>query len=200
MPGTLQFDEGALLGLSRHLPERGVLAEQLVVRSNRDQPTVFQHRDPIAAADGGQPMRDHDQRLASVETVNGLHDLLFGLGVECRHRFVEDQHLGSPIERPRDRDALPLTTGQSHAAFADVRVHAVWQRVDELLQPCKSDHVRKAPLVDLGVTQPEADVAAQRVVDQEELLRHVSNLSLPSPERLLNVGAVDGDLSSGWLE
>ena len=49
MPWTLQFDEGALLGLSRHLPERGVLAEQLVVRSNCNQPTVFQHqRSPSA--------------------------------------------------------------------------------------------------------------------------------------------------------
>ena len=34
------------------------------------------------------------------------------MDAERRCRLVEDQHLGTKIDRPGDRDALPLATGQ----------------------------------------------------------------------------------------
>src|SRR5205814_8719129 len=53
------------------------LGHELVVRSELDDPAVFEHADPICMAHRREPMRDQDRRALS----RGLEDAIEDLGL-----------------------------------------------------------------------------------------------------------------------
>ena len=133
-------------------------------------------------------MRDDDHGACAVQRRDRFRHFTLGLVVERRRRFVEHQHRRLVVERARDRDALPLATRQTRAALADARVHSVRQLLDELVQLRQRARAREPLLVDERIGDTKGDVAAERVVEQVRILRHVSDQPLPRRARARRAG------------
>ena len=135
-----------------------------------DDAAVLHQQDQVRAADGGQPVRDHERRSPGEQRRHRRLDQLLALGVEVARRLVEDQDLRRRQDRPRDRQPLLLAAGELHAALADERLVAVRQLDDELVRVGAPGGV-----LDLGVGRVVAavgDVVAHRAVEQEHVLLH----------------------------
>ena len=65
-----------------------------------------------------KPMRDDERRAVVHQLLQRILDEALGLGVERGGRFVEDQDRRILQQRARDRDALPLSAREQHAAIA----------------------------------------------------------------------------------
>ena len=164
------------------------------MRAVFDDPAVVDHDDAVGEARRLQPVRDQDRRATlRRDTHRGLH-LRFGLQVEVRRRFVEQQDRRVDEVRARERDQLALPGRQRAAAFAHPLEVAAGQPRDEVVG---ADRARRG--FDLGVGRVLAavrDVVADRAGEQERLLRHDTELLV---ERDLVVvvdrHAVDADAS-----
>ena len=66
-------------------------AEQLVVRPHLDDRAPGQHHDPIGLLNRGQPMGNDDGCPIFHQIDEGQLDDPFGLGVQRRRRFIEDE-------------------------------------------------------------------------------------------------------------
>src|SRR4029453_6272337 len=105
------------------------------------------------------------------------------------------------VKRGRKTDALTLSAGKAHAALTDVRIKAIAQfRFNEVQYLRHSTSFAQPRAVDLLIWQTKRDVARNRVVDEEDILRHVADRCLPRwhncrSEQL----AVDQDLACRWL-
>src|SRR5512140_3256231 len=78
-------------------------------------------------------MRD-DEGCASAGGVgDGALDLVLGGGVDGGGGVVEDQNMRIGQEGTSQRDALTLSTGEGHAAFADDCFIALIEGMDEVI-------------------------------------------------------------------
>ena len=66
---------------------------------------LIKHDDPIERGDGRKTMSDSNHRLVLHKSLKIFLDHGFDLGIERRSRFVEDEDLGSPQERPGEAAA-----------------------------------------------------------------------------------------------
>ena len=108
-------------------PQRRIEAvarQKLAVRADLGDLAPVEHDQAVHRRDRRQPMRDRDDGLALHQRVEVLLDRRLDLGVERRGRLVEDQDRRVLQQDARDRDALPLSAGQLHAALADMGVVA----------------------------------------------------------------------------
>lgn len=64
-------------------------------------------------------MGDDEHGDLAVEIGDGMHDAVFGLGVEGGGGFVEDEKRGIVVEGAGQADALALATGEANPALAD---------------------------------------------------------------------------------
>ena len=95
---------------------------------------LVEHHDLVGAADGGQPVRDHDHGAVLHQVGQRLLHQHFRFGVEMRGGFVQNQD-GRVLEQGAgDGDALPLAAAQPHAAVADHRLVAFRQALDEFVR------------------------------------------------------------------
>lgn len=85
-----------------------LLRQQGVVRAALDDAALVEDENLIGALDGGQSVRDDEGGASAHESVEGFLHESFGLGVEGRGRFVEQQDAGVLQERPCNRQALAL--------------------------------------------------------------------------------------------
>ena len=109
------------------------------------------------------------------------------LGVDGRHRVVQDEDARAGDERPRERDALALTAGEIDAALADQRVVAVGQVRDE---PCDARGLARVEhLAPVRVRPGGQEVVAERDREQDRLLRHDRDRGAELGER--QVASVD---------
>jgi Alkylmercury lyase len=99
-----------------------------------DDAAVVEDEDQVRRQHGGQPVRDDERRAALEQLVQRGPDELLGQGVEVGRRLVQDQDARVLEDRPRDRYALLLATGQAVPALADDGLVAVRQRADELVE------------------------------------------------------------------
>src|SRR5438552_260924 len=90
--------------------------EELRVRALLDDAAPVEHQDPVRALDRRQPVRDHDRRAATHQTVKGLLNEEFALVVERAGGLVEEKDPGVAKDRPGDGDALPLSDRQPDTA------------------------------------------------------------------------------------
>src|SRR5215467_7980040 len=103
------------------------------MRAALDDLAVLEHQDLVRALDGRQPVRDHERRAAAAQGAQTVADQRLALAVEARRRFVEDENSWIREHGTRDRDALPLTTRELHAALAHDRVVALLEAIHELV-------------------------------------------------------------------
>ena len=79
-------------------------------------------------------MGDDDQRLLSVESVDGIHDGSLGVIVQGRCGLVQDQYLRIIVKSPGNADPLSLPAGQPYAPLPYARVQPLRQRAHKLVQ------------------------------------------------------------------
>lgn len=82
---------------------------QLLVRPLFHDLAVLEDKDAIGMPDGAQPVRDGHGGATGRGIIERLLHLPLARSVERAGRFVEEQDLRFPDERPGQRDALPLT-------------------------------------------------------------------------------------------
>ena len=196
-PVVVVTDE--VLGPGRvHLRVSTALGDELLVRAELDDLAVVDDCDAIGAHRGGESVR-HDDRGTTLEdrVEAGLHQRL-RLEVEVRRRLVEHEHARPGEERAGERDELPLTRRERHAAFVHRRVEPLGEPVDEVGQPDAMD--RLPDLVVGGVRLRELDVVADVPGEEERLLRNDAQLPAQRFDRdVAQVVAVDGDAALGGV-
>src|ERR1700730_15509086 len=82
------------LGLTLPVPHAGVepaACQQLVVGAALDDRPLVEHDDLISADDSREPVRDDERRAVARNTIEGILDFFFGVAVERRCRFIEQQ-------------------------------------------------------------------------------------------------------------
>src|SRR5262245_9607208 len=99
--------------------------------SRFDQAAGFQDVDRVSGPDCGEAMRDHHDREAAVETLDGLLHAPLVLGVEAAGGLVENEYGRSSEEGPGQCDPLPFTARQKNATIAQHRVESVGETSDE---------------------------------------------------------------------
>src|SRR5215831_10847686 len=84
------------------------------------------------------------------------------------------------VKRACKADPLTLPARKADTAFAYIRIKPVRQfRFDEIQDLRHRASFAQARWIDLLVRQTERDVARDRVVYEENILRHVTDRSLP---------------------
>ena len=110
---------------------------------------LFQHHDLVGAADGGEPVRDHDHGAVLHQVGQRLLHQQLGFGIQVRGGFVQDQDGGVLQQRAGDGDTLPLAAAQARAAVADHGFVALRKPLDELVGQGRfggaADIVHEAP-------------------------------------------------------
>lgn len=117
------------VGLGLESPHLLVVAvvdlDQEIVLAFFDDPPVLHDDDPVHLLDGGKPMGDGDDGAAAHEFRERVLDIRFGLRVETRGGFVEDEDRGIHENGPSDGDTLPFAARELHAPFPDERFVAL---------------------------------------------------------------------------
>ncbi len=160
-----------------------------------DDAALLHHQDQIGLLDCAQAVSDDQRGAALHHMVQSPLDMPLGLGIQRRSRFVKNQYRGILEQCTRNRQALPLSTGQQHAVFPDQRLIALGHLLDEL--------------VGVGIARGTADVVQRRagqiavgdvvrhgIVEQGHLLRHQGDMPAQVAQRVgLDVRAVQQDMA-----
>lgn len=121
-----------------------------------DDLAFIDHDDCVGIPDGAQPVRDYDYCLGDLwvleDLVEGLLDLMLGLGVEGAGRLVEKQDLGLPDQCPGDCNPLLLSSGQLDSSLSNESFIGVWE-----------DLLVADELVDVGLLASELDLLLGRL-------------------------------------
>src|SRR5690349_16461658 len=100
-------------------------------------------------------------------------DLAFGLRIECRGGFIEQDNRRVLDQRACDRDALALAAGELGAVFADRRLIAEREAHDEIMRTGSS---RRGDDFGVGGARfTEGDVFADRAAEQEYVLTDIAD-------------------------
>ena len=104
-----------------------------------DHAAAVHHDQAVEHGDGGQAVRDGDDRLAFHQGVELLLDGGLDFRVQRRGRFVQHQDRCVLQQHARDRHALALAAGELHPALAHLGVVAaaalgIGQPADELVR------------------------------------------------------------------
>jgi FkbM family methyltransferase len=89
------------------------------------QLSVLDHHDPIADAEGRQPVGDDHDRHPITQFVQRLPDQVLAANVESTRGLVEDEHIGGFDERPSDDQALLLPAAEVASLFTDLALVAL---------------------------------------------------------------------------
>src|SRR5260221_2834208 len=147
-----------------------VPGQQLLVGAALDDLAAFEHQDLVGAADGREPVRDHERRAPPPQRAQTVLDHGLALAVEARGRLVQDQDAWIGEDCPGDRDALALTARELDATLAHHGVVLLFEALDELLAVRHAAH--GADLLRRGVGPRERDVLGDGAVEQEAVLEH----------------------------
>ena len=118
-------------------------------------------------------MGDGERRPVGRQLVETALDQHLRLGVDIACRLVEDEDRGVFEDRPRDGDPLALAAGEFDAAFADHRLVAVGEVLDEIV-----GFGGLGGRTDVGVGRVEApvgDVVPDGAVEEIGLLADVAD-------------------------
>src|SRR5919198_2431475 len=105
------------------------------------------------------------------------------------------------VKSARKTDALTLAAGKTNTALSDVRGKAIVQFCfDEVEYLRHSTSFMQRGLIDLFVRQTKGDVARDRIVDEKNILWHVTDGRLPRRhQRCAQRLAIDQDLACRWI-
>src|SRR6476469_9923103 len=142
--------------------------QEFVVGSRFDNRAAIQDDDPVGPLNRGQAMCNHQRRPVGHEIAQRqLHDA-FGLGIERRGSFIQNEQGRIAQNRPCDRQSLPLSAGQLDASLAYHRLVALRKSLDKLLR-----ERQRCRLYNLGLCRAytsEGDVVEHRVIEQHHIL------------------------------
>src|SRR5579863_9721098 len=139
------------------------------MRPALDDSPRFNHQDLVGAADGRQPVGDDKRRAALHQVRQPFLDKRFGLGIEARGRFVQNQDARISEDGTRDRHPLFLPARELHATLADDRVVLLFEALRELIDA--GNATRRQYLLLGGVRMREGDVLADGAVEEERVLK-----------------------------
>src|SRR5260221_2929173 len=94
---------------------------------------VLQDNNTVYAPDGGQPVGDYKDRASGNQIVQCCLDQRFGLVVQRRGGFVQNQDGGVLQQRAGNGDALTLSSGEAQPFFTDDGVIALRQLLDKVM-------------------------------------------------------------------
>src|SRR5262245_38729757 len=156
------------LGLQvEHRAVASTLRHELVVGAELDDPAMLDDADAIGVADGREAMRDEDGRAVASGGEDAVEYLGLAADIELGSRLVEQHHAGTDLDRaqrPRQRDALPLTTGQIRPALVATREHRV-----EPGEPGRARRLEGGAYLRIGRSR-RRHVVAQRELETREVL------------------------------
>ena len=89
------------------------------------------------------------------------------------------------IKGAGEGDSLALPSGETYSTLTQNCVHSLGQLLHQLTQSSLAQCCLQAQILNLGLSFSQGDIAKQAVVDQEDLLRLVSNLTAPLRQGLL---------------
>jgi hypothetical protein len=130
-PGDEVIIPGKLLGIK--LGVATGLGEQFAMGTRFDDLTFFQHQNPIGPAHGGEAMGNDKYSAVGHQSFQGLLHQGFRFGIQGRGGFIQNQNAGIEQHRPRNGNALPLTTGQVDPPFAHPGVITLGKLADEVV-------------------------------------------------------------------
>ena len=131
------------------------------------------HQDLIRAADGRQPVRDHERRAALHQVPQAFLNQRLGFGIQARGRLVQNQNARIGQNRARNRNPLPLPAGEFHAALADDGVVLFLEMLGELIHARDAAGLQDSSSVASG----RANATFSRIVPSN---RNVSCSTTPS--------------------
>ncbi|BAC18002.1 putative ABC transporter ATP binding protein [Corynebacterium efficiens YS-314] len=169
--GAVEFElRGArLLEIKRHeVGEPGMPVHLLQGAVGGDH-TAFHQADAVGEFQGGMPVGDHEDGDIGEFLADGAEDAVLGGRIDRGGGIIEHEHPRAGQERPGQRDALPLPTGERQSTFADHLGVTIGELVDELM--CLR-HLRRAPHLLVGDIKPHRDVVADGGGIQERLIEH----------------------------
>ena len=200
------------------------VTRQLLKRSLLFDDTLGQNADAVRRANRGQAMRHHDSGPTIREHAQRVLDVFLTFSVKRRRSLVQQHHLGLRsfgvlgVQRPCNRDALPLPSTQFLAPVADLKVEArsavrsalaarlhlaclCGNKLGRVSSSCcllGSPHplTWRQGLASLG-WRAEGDVVEDGSVKQTHILGHNADLAAPLVRvHILKLNAVDLDGSS----
>ena len=154
----------------------------------RDAPGFDLHH-PVRRPREGRRVGDHDRGTAAHEHFETLHDCGLALRVETCGRLVQDEDRRIAQDGARNRDPLPLPTGDPRAALPEHRLVAAGQHLDEVV---RGGGLRR--LHDLLARRVDAvgDVVGDRPGEEHALLQDEPDLAThPAQPALADVATVD---------
>ncbi len=159
---------------------------------------VFKHKNLIRTANGCQTMRDDKSGAADHQIGESFLHIHFGLGIQFRSCFVENEDGRVFKYGTRDGDALPLAAAQAGSAFADHSVILLRQFRDEIVGQRGLGGGNNAVLGNTG--QAVTDVVPHRVVEKNIFLGDHGDLLAEGADRnFTNIHAIDSNGAGSQL-
>src|ERR1700691_3933259 len=174
-------------------------AEQLLVRTDGGDATIFDDGDAGGAADSRQAMGDDEDGAAGNQI--GKRDLHQGLAfrVQRGSGLIENENRRVLEQCPGNGDALTLSAGEAKALLADHGIVFFRQPLNEVVRQGRLSGCDHPADGDPGFTV--GDVVANRIVEENRLLGHVADLATKrSQGQIPQVVAVDADVTRGDIK
>ncbi len=185
-----------------HIPEDARLVPERLKAAPLDDLAVVHDQNFVTVLQGAEPVGNGDHRGAAgaAHGLDLLLDVLLGGIVQGRGSLVQDENLRLAQEDPRQGDPLPLAAGKVRAALGEPELILPRQRRDDLRQPRLSGRLLQLPGLH-SPAQPVADIAIDRVRDQEGRLRHQRHyLGERRPGEVPQGRAAQGNLPLGLFQ
>jgi hypothetical protein len=128
---------------------------------------------------------DNQHGQFSSKLAKRVHHGGLGLVVQSTCRLIEDQHGGLFVKGSRDPDALALAAAQPHSPFANARIIAVRQPIDEIGDLRAPSSSADALVINVLSGGAEGNVIGYTAIGQVDGLGHVGNLPLPFAARTI---------------
>ena len=142
---------------------------------------LVQHHNRIGVSHRAQAVGDDQRGAVFQKQIQIRPNRLFRIRVQRVGRFVKNQNFRIAVQRPRDRDPLPLAAGQAHALFAHFRLVAQRHIAHKVLHAGEFCHFQDA--CHIRVFPPNGDVFRDAAAEQKRLLHDHAHL-LPQPMRV----------------
>src|SRR5690348_7323837 len=95
------------------------------MRAAFDNLALLYHDDGVRSTYGAKTVANNDGRFVLVVAKDIIKDVVFGLGIDGRGGFVQNQYARATVECARQRYALPLAAAGFDAFFEAVVEHGV---------------------------------------------------------------------------
>src|SRR5947207_1705282 len=154
--------------------------ERSLCSQHNSRDFVTQVKYLIAILQSAEPVRSHNHGELAGKAEQRLKQLSFRRDVQRAGCFVQNQQRWTMIKRASKTDPLTLPARKADAALANFRLKAVAQiRFNEVQYLRHTASFAQAHGIDLLIRQTKRDVARDRVVDEKNILRHVTDRCLP---------------------